>query len=71
MSPIPFEDKKFCQIRTLCQRWDCSPDYVMELVSKGRIRLWHPEGREDAKGRRLDVASILEAENRGYLTITK
>lgn len=66
MGKLPFEDQKFCQVRTLCQRWECSYDYVMELVSKGLLKLWHPEGK-DGRGKRLDVESILAVEKSGYL----
>jgi len=65
--PLPFEMKKYAKVSTLMARWDCSVDLVRELASKGVIRLWHPEGREGARGLRVDVASVLEAESRGYL----
>ena len=67
MDPLPFEQKKFAQLRTLCQRWDCSLDRVYDLASKGVIRLWHPEGREGVRGKLVDVASVLDAERKGYI----
>lgn len=68
--PLPFEMKKFVRASTLMQRWDCSVDLVRELASKGVIRLWHPEGKEGSRGMRVDVASVLEAEKRGYLDVS-
>jgi len=65
--PLPFEMKKFARVSTLMARWECSVDLVRELASKGVIKLWHPEGKEGARGMRVDVASVLEAERRGYL----
>ena len=67
MELLPFELKKFVKASTLMQRWDCSVDLVRELASKGVIRLWHPEGKEGARGIRVDVASVLEAERKGYI----
>ena len=65
--PLPFELKKFAQVRSLMARWDCSIDLVRDLASKGVIRLWHPEGRDGVKGIRVDVESVLKAEACGYL----
>lgn len=67
MKSIPFEEKKFCQLSTLSARWECSIDHILDLARKGVIRLWHPEGRVASKGRRAEVASVLEAEEKGYI----
>lgn len=64
-----FEDKKFCQLRTLADRWDCSTDYLKDLASRGVLRLWHPEGKESAKGVKVDVGSVIEAEQKGYIDV--
>ena len=64
-----FEEKKFCQMRTLAERWDCSIDYLKDLASKGVIKLWHPEGKEHAKGVKVDVSSAIEAEHKGYINV--
>lgn len=66
--PLPFELKKFARVSTLMARWECSVDLVRELASKGVIKLWHPEGKEGTRGLRVDVASVLEAENKGYIS---
>lgn len=64
---MSFEEKKFCQFRTLMHRWDCSANQIRELVSKGRLLLWHPEGYSNRKGIKIDVESVLEVEKNGYL----
>ena len=67
MQRVPFEEKRFCQIRTLAERWDMPIRRLMSLAEKGVIRFWHPEGQKDRKGRLVDVGSILEAEKKGYI----
>lgn len=67
MKVLPFEEKKFCQLRTLAQRWDCSVERIYDLASKGLLRLWHPEGKTNSKGRRVEIASALRLEERGFL----
>ena len=64
---MTFEEKKYCQFRTLMHRWDCSANMIRELVSKGKLRLWHPEGKSDRKGIKIDVSSVLIVEQNGYL----
>ncbi len=65
MSPIPFEEKKYCRVRTLCQRWDCSPGRVYHLARKGLLRMWHPEGVKIRQGMMIEVESVLELEGKG------
>lgn len=69
MKPILFEEKKFCQVRTLAQRWDCSVERILELCSKGVLQLWHPEGKTGAKGRLIAVEGVLRAEQSGWIQI--
>jgi len=67
MKPIPFGCKKFCRVDTLAARWDCSKDHVYELVSKGVLKTWHPEGLATRKGMLIDVQSVLTCEEEGML----
>lgn len=69
MQRIPFEEKKFCQIRTLAARWDCSCGRIYDLMNKGALKAWHPEGKASGKGILIEVASAIEAEKKGYVTI--
>jgi hypothetical protein len=64
---MAFEEKKFCRISTLMERWDCSKDLIDDLVSKGKLRRWHPRGEPEKKGTRIDITSILEVELGGYI----
>ena len=64
---VEFEQRKFCQFRTLMHRWDCSANLIRELASKGLLRLWHPEGKSNRKGVKIVVESVLEVEAGGYL----
>ncbi|MCL2761072.1 MAG: hypothetical protein FWD70_05445 [Desulfuromonadales bacterium] len=64
---INFEEKKFCQLKTLAERWDCSVDYLRDLAYKGVIELWHPEGRESGRGVKVVVRSVLKAEKEGLI----
>ena len=64
--PLPFELKKFCQVRTLAERWDCSAGRIYDLMSKGVLKAWHPEKKTSGKGVMAEVASALEAERGGY-----
>jgi hypothetical protein len=62
-----FEDKKFCKLQTLMERWDCSRDLILDLVSKQLLKPWHPKGEVGQKGLRIDVASVLNVEKNGYI----
>lgn len=64
-----FEEKKFCQIRTLAERWDSSPSRIYDLMSKGLLRPWHPEGQVGKRGVMIEVESVLEVEKRGFVEI--
>lgn len=64
-----FEDKKFCQIRTLAERWDSSTSRIYDLVSKGFLKPWHPEGKAGQRGMMIDVKSVLDVESRGYVDL--
>jgi hypothetical protein len=57
-----FEEKKFCRISTLADRWDCSRERIYDLISKNVIRAWHPEGLVGVKGILIDVSDIIKAE---------
>lgn len=65
---MKFEEKKFCQIRTLAHRWDCSTDRIYDLISKGRLKVWHPEGNSGCRGMLVDVRSVLKVEREGYIS---
>lgn len=65
-----FEEKRFCQIRTLSERWDVSTDRIYDLVTKGTLRAWHPEGRIGNKGLLVCVQSVLAVEARGYIDLS-
>lgn len=64
---MSFEQKKYCRISTLEERWDCSKDLIYDLISKKILIPWHPEGQIGKKGIRIDVQSVLAAEENGYL----
>ena len=61
--------KKFLQVRKLAHRWDMSTNRVYDLISKGVLRPWHPEGKSGCKGLLVEVRSILKAEEDGFLEI--
>lgn len=61
--------KKFLRIQSLAYRWDCGTTRIYDLVSKGVLRPWHPEGKSGCKGLMIDVGSILDAEKNGFLDI--
>ena len=61
--------KKFLQIRTLAHRWDCSTSTIYDMISKGLLRAWHPEGKAGCKGVKIDVGSIVSLEESGYLDV--
>lgn len=62
---MQFEEKKFCRISTLEERWDCSKDLIYDLVSRKVLTPWHPEGAVGKKGIRITVESVLKAEADG------
>lgn len=66
-----FEEKKFCQVSTLADRWDCSTRQIYRLIDRGILRPFHPEGLIGSRGLRVDVASVLDVETRGILDIDK
>ena len=60
--------KRFLQVKTLAFRWDYKTnDRIYDLLSKGILRAWEPEGKAGTSGIRVDVISILEVEQRGFL----
>jgi len=59
-----FEEKKFCRISTLAERWDCSTRRIYQLIEKGVLRPFHPEGRIGIKGIMVEVRAVLEIEGR-------
>ena len=61
--------KRFFQVRKLAHRWDCSTRRIYDLISKGVLRPWHPEGKTGCKGLMVEVRSILQAEEAGFLDI--
>jgi len=61
--------KRFLQVKKLANRWDCSTRRIYDLISKGYLRPWHPEGKAGCKGLMVEVSSILKAEKSGFLDI--
>lgn len=59
--------KRFLQIRSLAHRWDMSTDRIYDLLSKEVLRPWHPEGKTGCRGVMIDVKSIIETEEGGFL----
>ena len=59
-----FEEKKFCQIRTLAERWDCSTDRIYDLLNRKVITPWHPEGSIGQRGLLIRVDSVLKLEQK-------
>ena len=66
---MKFEEKKFCKISTLCERWDVSVDRIVPLMRRQLLRPWHPERIVGQKGILVDVSSVLEVEKNGYINI--
>ncbi len=64
-----FEEKKFCRITTLAERWGCSVRHISNLVEKKVLKPFHPEAAAGRKGLRIDVQSVLEVETRGMVDI--
>lgn len=62
-----FEEKKFCRISTLAERWDCSPRRIYLLLEKNVLEPFHPDGTPGRKGMMVDVQSVLRVEQRGML----
>lgn len=57
-----FEDKKFCQVRTLAERWECSPRSIYRMIESGHLEPWHPSGLPGKRGLRITVASVIKIE---------
>ena len=67
MEKMDFESRKFCQLRTLMHRWDCSRSFIYDMVSKGRLKLWHPDGVTGKKGIKIEVEGVLLIEAKGRI----
>lgn len=65
-----FEEKKFVKIQRLMDRWDCSKDLIYDLVSQGKLQLWHHDGQTGQRGMRIVVDSVLAIEQQGYLQVS-
>lgn len=61
--------KRFLRVRNLALRWDCGTQRIYDLCSKGVLRPWHPEGKTGCKGIMIEVDSIRNAEENGFITI--
>ncbi len=64
---MKFEEKKFCRVTTLAERWDCSTRRIYYLVERNVLSPWHPERQVGKKGMMLDVARVLEVERDGVI----
>jgi hypothetical protein len=67
---MKFEEKKFCQITTLAERWDCSVRHIYNLVEKKVLKPFQPGKAVGRKGLRIDVQNVLEVEKRGMIDIS-
>lgn len=63
-----FEEKRFCRVNTLAERWDCSTRRIYYLVEKNVLSAFHPERQVGKKGMMLDVARVLEVEKQGLIS---
>ncbi len=61
--------KRFLRVSRLAFRWDCGTTRIYDLVSKGILRPWHPEGKSNCKGLMIEVNSIVLAEQEGFLDV--
>ena len=61
--------KRFLRVANLAFRWDCGTRRIYDLVSKGVLRPWHPEGKANCKGLMIEVKSIVDTEERGFLDV--
>lgn len=66
---MKFEDKKFCKLSTLADRWDVSIDRLRPLLERKDLLPWHPEKKVGAKGILVDVQSILRLEQNNYIDL--
>ena len=48
-------------------RWDCSRSFIYDMVSKGRLKLWHPDGVTGKKGIKIEVEGVLLIEAKGRI----
>lgn len=64
---MSFGEPKYIEISTLRTRWSCSRDVIYDLISEGSLRAWHPRGHIGKKGIKVEVKSVLEVEQNGYL----
>lgn len=64
---MKFEEKKFCRVSTLAQRWDCSTRTIYRLIEREILQAFHPEAEIGSKGLRISVESAIQAESRGKL----
>jgi len=58
------KNKRFLRISTLAKRWDMSSDRIYDLLSKGFLKAWHPEGKTGCRGVMVDVKSIADMESK-------
>ena len=65
---MKFEEKRFCRVNTLADRWDCSTRRIYELVEKKVLHCFHPERQVGKKGMMLDVQRVLEVEREGMIS---
>ena len=65
---MKFEEKKFCRVTTLAERWDCSTRRIYYLVEKNVLSPFHPERQVGKKGMMLDVSRVLEVERNGMIS---
>lgn len=62
-----FEEKKYCRVSTLAERWDCSSRTIYRLLERNVLQAFHPEGIVGSKGLKIAVESVLQAEQTGKL----
>ena len=63
-----FEEKKFCRVSTLAERWDCSTRTIYRLLERNVLQAFHPESAIGAKGLRISVESVVKVESTGNIS---
>lgn len=55
-------EMKFCRIATLMIRWDCSREYIYDLLSKDLLKRWPLPGHSGNRGTRISMDTVRQLE---------
>lgn len=59
--------KKYYRVEEVAFMFSLSKSYIYDLVQRGRLQAWHPEGSVGSRGLRITAESVTIFEQQGKI----